>query len=116
MSQSKYRVYKCQNCFELCFAAGDYEFVRPLKEGAVKPDGIELIVLTGDSRERHWRMAQNREYDICEFNIFAYLIARDQGLPLSAIPVFLHRRFRHGFIFVNPARRSASPLTLLGAV
>ena len=99
---------------ELCFAAGDYELVRPLKEGVIKPDGIELIVLTGDSRERHWRMAQNREYDICEFNIFAYLIARDQGLPLSAVPVFLHRRFRHGFIFVNASKAISKPADLIG--
>lgn len=99
---------------QLCFAAGDYELVRPLREGVVKPDGIELIVLTGDSRERHWRMARKREYDICEFNIFAYLIARDQGLPLSAIPVFLHRRFRHGFIFVNAGGAISKPADLVG--
>lgn len=102
------------NNLRLSFAAGDYELVRPLKEGIVRADGIELTVLTGDSRERHWRMARNAEYDVCEFNVFAYMIARDQGVPLSAIPVFLHRRFRHGFVFVNPASGITEPKQLIG--
>jgi len=100
---------------ELSFAAGDYELVRPLADGRVKPDGIELIVLNDSgSRERHWRMARNNEYDICEFNIYAYLIARDQGMPLAGLPVFLHRRFRHGFIFVNTSKGIAAPKDLTG--
>ena len=31
----------------------------------------------------------------------SYLAARDNDLPFRAIPVFLHRRFRHGFMFIN---------------
>jgi hypothetical protein len=30
----------------LTLATGDYESIRALKEGTVKPDGIELTVLT----------------------------------------------------------------------
>src|SRR5881296_2561352 len=58
----------------LSVACGDYEIVRPLKEGTVAADGLELVVLTGHgSRERHWRMARNQEFDVCEFNVGAYL-------------------------------------------
>ena len=95
---------------ELSFACGDYEITRPLIEGAVKPDGIELTVLTGaGSRERHWRMARNNEYDICEFNACAYFMARDRGAQWTAIPVFLHRRFRHGFVFINTTKGIKEP-------
>ena len=81
----------------LSVAVGDYEIIRALKEGAVEADGLELVVLTGHGpRERHWRMARNQEFDVCEFNVGAYLMSRDHGDPLAAIPVFLHRRFRHG--------------------
>ena len=52
-------------------------------------------------RERHWRMARNQEFDVCEFNVGAYLMSRDRDEALTAIPVFLHRRFRHGFAFIN---------------
>ena len=30
----------------LTFAAGDYEIVKPIKEGLVDIDGIELVMLT----------------------------------------------------------------------
>jgi 4,5-dihydroxyphthalate decarboxylase len=84
-------------------------------EGAVKADGIELTVLSGaGSRERHWRMARGNEYDICEFNACAYFMARDHGVRWSAIPVFLHRRFRHGFIFINTTKGIKEPSDLIG--
>ena len=65
-------------------------------------------------RERHWRMARNQEFDVCEFNVGAYLMARDHGDSLAAIPVFLHRRFRHGFAFVNVNSSIKSPKDLIG--
>jgi hypothetical protein len=51
----------------LTLACGDYEIVRPLIEGIVQPDGIELTVLTDMTSDiRHWRMIRNREFDVCE--------------------------------------------------
>jgi 4,5-dihydroxyphthalate decarboxylase len=41
---------------------------------------------------------------------------RDQGEPLTAIPVFLHRRFRHGFVFVNANAGIKEPKDLNGKV
>src|SRR5215471_4633016 len=100
---------------ELSLACGDYELTRPLMEGVVKADGIDLTVLTHrGSRERHWRMARSNEYDVCEFNACAYFMARDRGIPWTAIPVFLHRRFRHGFVFVNTSKKINTPADLMG--
>ncbi len=99
----------------LSVACGDYEIVRGLKEGAVEADGLDLVVLTGHgSRERHWRMARNLEFDVCEFNVGAYFMARERGAPIMAIPVFLHRRFRHGFAFVNTHAGIETPQDLIG--
>jgi 4,5-dihydroxyphthalate decarboxylase len=100
---------------ELSLACGDYEITRPLIEGVVKPGGIDLTVLTHiSSRERHWRMARGQEYDVCEFNACAYFMARDRGVRWSAIPVFLHRRFRHGFVFINTSKKIEKPTDLIG--
>ena len=95
---------------KLTLACGDYEIVRALKEGVVQPDGIELNILTRmDSSTRHWRFLRNREFDIAELSSSSYLLARDQGMPFEAIPVFLHRRFRHGFAPRAGARDRKTP-------
>jgi 4,5-dihydroxyphthalate decarboxylase len=100
---------------KLTLACGDYEIVRALKEGSVEPDGIELNVLTDmDSSTRHWRMLRNREFDVCELSGSSYLMAKDRGQAFSAIPVFLHRRFRHGFVFVNTSKGIEKPTDLNG--
>jgi len=99
----------------LTLATGDYASIRALKEGTVQPDGIELTVLTDmTSDTRHWRMLRNREFDIAELSMSNYLMAKYTGLPFTAIPVFLHRRFRHGFIFLNTSKGIKKPADLLG--
>jgi 4,5-dihydroxyphthalate decarboxylase len=100
---------------KLTVACGDYEIVRALADGTVHADGIELVMLTGmGSRERHWRMARKTEFDVCEINIGGYLMGRDHDEPLTGIPVFLHRRFRHGFVFVNAGAGIRAPKDLIG--
>lgn len=99
----------------LSLACGDYEIVRPLSGETVKPDGIDLNVLTDmDSTTRHWRFLRNGEFDMAEVSCSSYLVARDQGLPVEAIPVFLHRRFRHGFVFINTSKGIRVPADLAG--
>ena len=99
----------------LTLACGDYEIIRALKERTVEPDGIELTILTGMTADvRHGRMIRNREFDVAELSMSNYLIAKHRGLPFVAIPVFLHRRFRHGFIFINAARGITEPTDLIG--
>jgi 4,5-dihydroxyphthalate decarboxylase len=97
----------------LTLTCGDYEITRPLAEGLVEPDGIALTVLTDPaSRDRHWRLARNAECDLGEFNACAYFMARERGHPFIALPIYPHRRFRHGFVFVNTGKgiRQASDL------
>lgn len=99
----------------LTLACGDYEIVRALKEGTVDPDGIDLTVLTSmDPPSRHWRFLQKREFDMAEVSSSGYFAARDQGLPFRALPVFLHRRFRHGFIYINTTKGITKPTDLIG--
>lgn len=100
---------------KLTVACGDYDIVRALKEKTVEADGIDLVMLTEmGSRERHWRMARKLEFDVCEMNVGAYFMARCDDEPITAIPVFLHRRFRHGFVFVNTRSGIKKPQDLIG--
>ncbi len=99
----------------LTLACGDYEIVRPLMEGTVQPDRIELTVLTDMTSDiRHWRMIRGREFDVAELSMSNYLAAKFRGQPFTAIPVFLHRRFRHGFTFINMSKGIRKPTDLIG--
>ena len=101
----------------LTVACGAYDIVKPLMEGTVQADGLDLTFLTDmGPRERHWRMGRKHEFDVCEENVGAYYMIRDQGEPITAIPVFMHRRFRHGFVFVNTASGIREPKDLNGKV
>ena len=99
----------------LTFACGDYEIVRPLIDGRVQVDGIDLTILTKmDSATRHWRFLRNGEFGVAEVSSSSYLAARDNDWPFRAIPVFLHRRFRHGFMFINTGKGISKPADLKG--
>src|SRR6202158_122452 len=99
----------------LTFACGDYEIVRPLIDGRVEVDGVDLTILTDmDSATRHWRFLRGGEFDVAEVSGSSYLAARDNDMPFRAIPVFLHRRFRHGFMFINTAKGITKPVDLKG--
>ena len=100
---------------ELSLACGDYEIMRALKEGIVRPDGIDLKVLTAmDSPTRHWRFLRKGDFDMSEVSCSSYIAARDRGLPFRALPVFPHRRFRHGFAFINTGKGIKKPTDLIG--
>jgi 4,5-dihydroxyphthalate decarboxylase len=99
----------------LTLACGDYEIVRALKEGTVAPDGVDLTVLTRmDSTTRHWRFLRNGDFDVAECSASAFITAHDQQRPFVALPVFLHRRFRHGFIFINTKKGITRAADLVG--
>ncbi len=98
----------------LTMSCGHYDRTQSLVDGSIKPDGIDWKVRTLPSPERHSRMLVNREFDICELSLASYFIARERKLPMIAIPVFPHRRFRHGYIFVNAEVGIEEPTDLCG--
>jgi 4,5-dihydroxyphthalate decarboxylase len=52
----------------LTLAAGHYDRTEALRDGRVRPEGIELTYLTLRVEEIFWRMAQCREFDGSEFS------------------------------------------------
>ena len=98
----------------LTMMTGEYEIVRALKDGTVKPKGIDLVIGGFPGTEHiHGQVEQGHGCDINEFNGGAYVIAKQQGRDFTSLPVFLHRRFRHGFIYVNKAKVKR-PADLIG--
>ncbi|GAB3348601.1 substrate-binding domain-containing protein [Amycolatopsis echigonensis] len=81
---------------KLSVVLGDYAHGRTLLNGDVEVAGhavepVEVTPVIGAYR----RMIRDLEFDVCELAPTSYLMARQAGVPLTAIPVFLNRRFHH---------------------
>jgi 4,5-dihydroxyphthalate decarboxylase len=99
----------------LTVACEDYDRTRPLKDGRIKPEGIELNYLVMSVEEVFWRMMKYEEFDVSELSMGAFLTAAALGRrPFVGIPVFPSRTFRHRCIFVNSAAGIEKPEDLRG--
>jgi 4,5-dihydroxyphthalate decarboxylase len=98
----------------LTLALGDYDRTQALKTGAVKPEGVELNILTLGPEETFYRMGRFREFDVSEFSLSTYTIRRSRGEPLIAIPVFPSQMFRHSAIFIRDDAGIREPKDLRG--
>ena len=99
----------------LTLAAGHYDRTEALRDGRVRPEGVDLTYLMLPVEEIFWRMAQYREFDVAEFSLGGYLVRRGRGADdLIAIPAFLSRFFRHSGVFVHAAAGIERPEDLRG--
>jgi 4,5-dihydroxyphthalate decarboxylase len=64
--------------------------------------------------ERHARMLQKGEFDICEVSLSSYLMAKSRGMPFTAVPVFPRRLFSQSQIWVSTDAGIGSPKDLVG--
>ena len=100
---------------KLKLACADYDRTRPLKYGLVKPKGIDLEIINDEVHEIFWRMLQYNEFDVSEMSTSNYLTEKSTDNPrFIAIPVFLSRLFRHGYIFINRNAGIKDPQDLRG--
>ena len=98
----------------LTLACGDYDRTRAIRTGEVKPDGVELNVITLAPEEMFYRMARFREFDVSELSLSTYTVLRGRGEPLVAVPVFPSFSFRHSSIFVGAHAGIKAPRDLAG--
>ncbi|GAA5770799.1 hypothetical protein Aros01_07327 [Streptosporangium roseum] len=71
-------------------ALGEYPHAQLELDGYdVEPVEVKPIIAA------YRRMIRDLEFDVCELAPVSYLMARQAGVPLTAIPVFLNRRFHH---------------------
>src|ERR671930_574677 len=80
---------------KLSFISGINERVKPLLDGTIEPEGVELIPTYSDPSETFWRQLKFQEFEISEMSLSSYLIAKSRGMDMIAIPVFPSRRFMH---------------------
>jgi 4,5-dihydroxyphthalate decarboxylase len=92
---------------------------RPLIDGTVAPEGIDLTATVIHPSEMFWRQLRFAEFDVSEMSMSSLLISTARGAPLEptpwvALPVFTTREFFHTRILVRTDAGIASPADLKG--
>ena len=100
---------------ELSFGCWNYDRMRSIQTGQVRPDGIDLNYLEMPVEETFFRMARFQEFDISEMSFSSYVVSLFRPEPpFVAIPVFPSRCFRHWCIYVNATSGIKEPKDLIG--
>src|SRR5689334_7826836 len=97
----------------LKLACWEYDRTRPLIDGRVRPQSIELDITLMRPQQAFQAMLHGREFDIAEMSLANYTSLKAQGnCPFVAIPVMLSKMFRHSCIYVRADAGIRSPSDL----
>jgi 4,5-dihydroxyphthalate decarboxylase len=100
---------------KLTLACWDYDRTRPLMDGRVQPDGIDLDIKILRPRQAFQRMLDDKEFQVSELSLASYTALKSRGdCPFVAIPVALSKIFRHSCIYVRTDAGIRTPADLRG--
>jgi len=110
-----------RNRMKLTIALERYDRHFPFFDGTVTPpENVDFNILQvgqsatlRDGTDRHGRMLHG-EFDICEFSMSSYLMAKGRGMPITGVPVFPRRLFSASAMFVHPDSGIRHPKDLIG--
>ena len=98
----------------LSFISAFNERVDPLMKGFVEAEGIELVPTYSHPSETFWRQLKHQEFEVGEMSMSSYLIARERGFGMIALPVFPSRRLFHTEISYHQDSNIEKPEDLVG--
>lgn len=94
----------------------DYDHIRDLFSGRVKPEGIDLTCLRMEVEESFLRFLKFQEWDISEMSLGMATAAVVKGdAPFAILPVFPSRVFRLSGVYIHANGRIRKPEDLRGA-
>ena len=95
---------------QLTIALNDYDHLRDLVTGVVRPEGIVLTPLIFSVEEIFYRFTYHQEWEVSEMSFAKYVSLTAAGsAPMVAIPVFPSRVFRHSAIYLKEDSGVKSP-------
>jgi 4,5-dihydroxyphthalate decarboxylase len=99
----------------LSLAIGDYDRNRPLLDGAVRIDGVDIVPMMLTPEEIFFRSFRDEAFDICELSLSSMSLKTAQGTPAYVgVPAFVSRAFRHTSIYIRTDRGIRTPQDLKG--
>lgn len=100
---------------ELNLACWDYDRTRPLMDGRVKADGIDLKVQMLRPRQMFPRMLERKEFDCSELSLASIATLAGRGDDsFVALPIPVSKFFRHSCIYVREGSGIEKPTDLIG--
>ncbi len=100
---------------QLSLIMGSNDRSRPVLDGSVKPDGIELTCTTAHPSEIFWRQLRFQEFDVSEMSLSSLFMAMAHGnRDWIALPIFTSRRFFHTWSWVRTDSGIQKPQDLKG--
>ena len=100
---------------KLTLACWDYDRTRPLMDGRVKPEGIDLDIKVMRPRQAFQRMLDEQAFEVSELSLASYTTLKARGnCPFVAVPVALSKIFRHSCIYVRAGAGISTPQDLRG--
>jgi 4,5-dihydroxyphthalate decarboxylase len=98
----------------ITLACERYDRTEALRDGRVRPAGVDLTYLPQQVEETFFRMSRFGEFDAAEMSLSSYVISLTRDAPFIAVPVFPSRLFRHSGIYVSAASGITKPADLVG--
>ena len=96
-------------------AIANYGHTKALQDGSIKSDKVALEHLeVSPITTAFRRMVRGLEYDVAEMALSTYLCALTYQKPMTALPVFVLRRFEHRGIVYNTKSGIKTPADLAG--
>jgi len=99
---------------KMTFASWPYDRTEALKDGVVKPRGIDLKFLASHPGDTFLRMLEHQEFESSEMSMSSLLMEKERQNRFVAIPVFTSRTFRHNGLFVRTDSEIREPQDLIG--
>lgn len=99
----------------LRMAIARYGHTAALKDGAIDIKGVlPTFVEVNPIISAYRRMIRDLEFDVCEMAPVTYLVAREAGIPIKALPIFVFRRFHHAGLVSREGAGVNTPKDLEG--
>jgi 4,5-dihydroxyphthalate decarboxylase len=100
---------------QLSLALNNYDHVRDVLSGTVRPEGIDLLPLELPIEEIFYRFTKFREWDVSEMSFGKVVSLMSEERPdIVALPVFVSRVFRHSAIYLREGAGIKKPMDLEG--
>lgn len=100
---------------QLTVACWDYDRIRPLMDGRVRAEGLDLNFLPLPPEETFYRAFRFAEFEISELSMSSTLMQLSRGTcAYTPLPIFPSRSFRHSCIYVRDGGQISKPEDMKG--